>query len=226
MKFALNFLCVCLVINVSLVTCAKNPEKLANLFDIEGVVYPPDTLPHNKKIAWLTETRVYLKGGNHVGFLRENGSFVLSKIRPGSYIVEVVSSNYVYEPIRIDVNNRGKFRARRINYVQSNQITPLPYPLKLKALGPARYFQVREQWRLIDLFFNPMVLMMILPLACIMLLPHVMNDPEAKKDMEQLQNLTKYDMPEVSEMITSFFSGSNEKQNCRPSKQSKKSKSS
>lgn len=91
--------------------------------------------------------------------------------------------------------------------------------------------------------------MMILPLACIMLLPHVMNDPEAKKvtskdsfwalthemgvsiriyfqDMEQLQNLTKYDMPEVSEMITSFFSGSNEKQNCRPSKQSKKSKSS
>lgn len=178
MKFALNFLCVCLVINVSLVKCAKNPEKLANLFDIEGVVYPPDTLPHNKKIAWLTETRVYLKGGNHVGFLRylslhtsyliyffllnfsvfrENGSFVLSKIRPGSYIVEVVSSNYVYEPIRIDVNNRGKFRARRINYVQSNQITPLPYPLKLKALGPARYFQVREQWRLIDLFFNPMV---------------------------------------------------------------------
>lgn len=178
MRFVLNFLCVCLVINVSLVSCVKNPEKLANLFDIEGVVYPPDTLPHNKKIAWLTETRVYLKGGNHVGFLRycfllslhlirfsilkwfifrENGSFILSKIRPGSYIVEVVSSNYVYEPIRIDVNNKGKFRARRINYVQSNQITPLPYPLKLKAIGPARYFQVREQWRLIDLFFNPMV---------------------------------------------------------------------
>lgn len=46
------------------------------------------------------------------------------------------------------------------------------------------------------------------------------------QDMEQLQNLTKYDMPEVSEMITSYFSGSTEKQNCRPGKQSKKSKSS
>lgn len=41
--------------------------------------------------------------------------------------------------------------------MHSSHITPLPYPLKLKALGPARYFQVREQWRLIDLFFNPMV---------------------------------------------------------------------
>ncbi len=44
--------------------------------------------------------------------------------------------------------------------------------------------------------------------------------------MEQLQNLTKYDMPEVSEMITSFFSGGNEKQNCRAGKPSKKNKNS
>lgn len=41
--------------------------------------------------------------------------------------------------------------------------------------------------------------------------------------MEQLQNLTKYDMPEVSEMITSFFSGNAaDKQNCRTAKQNKK----
>lgn len=88
---------------------------------------------------------------------RENGSFTISKLKPGSYIVEVVSSNFVYEPVRVDINTKGKFRARKINYLQNTQISPLPYPLKLKAMVPARYFQVREQWRLVDLLFNPMV---------------------------------------------------------------------
>lgn len=53
-----------------------------------------------------------------------------------------------------------------------------------------------------------MVLMMILPLLLMLILPRMMSDPETKKEMENL-NLNKMtsDMPEISEMITSFFSG-------------------
>lgn len=40
--------------------------------------------------------------------------------------------------------------------------------------------------------------------------------------MEQLNNLTKYDMPEMSEVITSFFGGS-DKQKPKAVKASKKS---
>lgn len=41
--------------------------------------------------------------------------------------------------------------------------------------------------------------------------------------MEQLQNLTKYDMPEVSEMITKYFSSNKEKPSTsRAVKQAKK----
>lgn len=42
-----------------------------------------------------------------------------------------------------------------------------------------------------------------------LILPKMMNDPETKKEMEQL-NLNKMtsDMPEISEMITSFFNPS------------------
>jgi len=47
---------------------------------------------------------------------------------------------------------------------------------------------------------------MVLPLVLIMILPKMMNDPETKKEMEQFQ-MPKYEMPEVSELITSFFSG-------------------
>lgn len=36
-----------------------------------------------------------------------------------------------------------------------------------------------------------------------------------QQEVEQFPSFTKYDMPEVSEMITSFFSGANDKQNNR-----------
>ena len=34
---------------------------------------------------------------------------------------------------------------------------------------------------------NPMILMMVLPLLIITVLPKMMNDPEAKREMEQMQ---------------------------------------
>lgn len=52
-----------------------------------------------------------------------------------------------------------------------------------------------------------MVLMMVLPLLLMLVLPKMMNDPETRKEMENL-NLNKMagDMPDVSEYITSYFS--------------------
>lgn len=53
-----------------------------------------------------------------------------------------------------------------------------------------------------------MILMMVLPLILMVILPRMMNDPETKKEMENM-NLNKIssEMPEISEMITSFFTG-------------------
>lgn len=50
--------------------------------------------------------------------------------------------------------------------------------------------------------------MMVLPLILMIILPRMMNDPETKKEMENM-NLNKIssEMPEISEMITSFFTG-------------------
>lgn len=53
-----------------------------------------------------------------------------------------------------------------------------------------------------------MILMMIVPLILMLILPRMMNDPETKKEMENLNiNKLSGDMPEISEMITSFFTG-------------------
>lgn len=33
----------------------------------------------------------------------------------GSYVVDILNPNYVYEPVRVEINNKGKFRARKVN---------------------------------------------------------------------------------------------------------------
>ena len=45
-------------------------------------------------------------------------------LSPGSYLVEVDNPEYVYEDIRIDINFKGKHRARKNNPVQPNQVVP------------------------------------------------------------------------------------------------------
>lgn len=85
------------------------------------------------------------------------------------------NANYFYEPIRVDINSKGKIRARKINYIQATEVKQLTYPLKFKAKAPFKYFQIRETWKVTDFIFNPMVLMMVLPLFFIMVLPKMMN---------------------------------------------------
>lgn len=90
-------------------------------------------------------------------FYRKNGSFLISKVPSGSYIVEVVNPNYMYEPIRVEINSKGKYRARKVNYIQSSQVHQIPYPLEFVNYMPAKYFYSREQWKVTDFLFNSMV---------------------------------------------------------------------
>ncbi|KAL7294155.1 hypothetical protein TKK_0012179 [Trichogramma kaykai] len=210
---------------VSLILCfflsssyAETEEDTStDLYVIEGKVFGWENSANS---GWQLMTHVMANGGEHYGFLREDGTFAISNVPHGSYIVEVVNPNYAYEPIRVEINSKGKFRARKVNLIQTSQVIQVPYPLKMRPLAPFRYFQVREQWRVTDFLFNPMILMMIVPLLLVMVLPKLINDPETKKEMEQLNSLTNYNMPEMSELITSFLSGG-EKQKQKPVKYSK-----
>lgn len=58
-----------------------------------------------------------------------------------------------------------------------------------------------------------MVMMMVLPLFFIMILPKMMNDPDTKKEMEQIQNMAKFELPEMSDMVSNFLAGSSQEKN-------------
>ncbi|CAG0924289.1 unnamed protein product [Notodromas monacha] len=176
-------------------------------FQIDGKILPPSDsfLPFN-----MESVEIVVNGRKRVSFVRSDGTFSVTAMPAGSHLIEIASPNYFFEPVKVDISSKGKFRARKVNLIQPSQLVQVPYPLKLKPLGASRYFQAREQWRIQDLIYSPMVLMMVLPLIFIVVLPKLMSDPDARKEMEQIQ-MPKYEMPDLSEMMTSFFAGDTKK---------------
>lgn len=177
-------------------------------YKIEGRVVRPDSSLVGPA-EWFANTKVFTNSG-HYGFLREDGTFIINNLPSGSYVVQVMNPTFMYEPVRVDINSKGKIRARAVNHIQPSNVVQMPHPLRMKSLGPYRYFMQREQWRLTDTLMNPMVLMTVLPLVLMMILPRL-NDPETRKEMEQIQ-MPKMDTPELSEIMTSIFGGGSSNQ--------------
>lgn len=40
---------------------------------------------------------------------------MFSSIKSGSYVIDIINPNYVYDPVRVEINNKGKIRARKVN---------------------------------------------------------------------------------------------------------------
>ena len=115
---------------------------------IEGLVQP----------GWTTRTKVVVDGGSFYGFLKESGEFEIHNVPPGTYLVEVVSPNNVFEPARVDISSKsGKIRARKMDLLRASNMTAMPYPLKFKSDKPAHFFEIRESWSIIETLKNPSV---------------------------------------------------------------------
>ncbi|KAK6100977.1 hypothetical protein QQG55_2800 [Brugia pahangi] len=185
-------------------------DDVAATYKIEGqVIFPESFTAENGK---LSPSRVLVNHDfKHVAFVRKDGSFVVSGIPPGSYIIEISNIDYAFEPVRVDITSKGKIRARRLNLLQPSLVSSLPYPLRLNAVHQINYFRPREEWHLADILTNPMVLMMVVPLVLLVILPKLVNanDPEIKKEMTK--TMPQMDVPDVSEMLASWFGGNPKK---------------
>ncbi|XP_072381368.1 ER membrane protein complex subunit 7 homolog [Diabrotica undecimpunctata] len=204
LKLFYLFSILLVVINAAKSELNSEEDNDASRYVLEGRVFPL-TDSQSKQFNWQANTRIHVNGGEYLGFVRRDGSFTVHNVPAGSYIVEVLHPEFTFEPARVEINSKGKFRARKVNHIKISEVIIVPYPLRMKALGKTRYFQLREQWRITDLLFNPMIMMMVLPLLLVMVLPKMMNDPETKKEMEQIQNMAKFEM---SDMFSNYLAGS------------------
>ncbi|XP_002128664.2 endoplasmic reticulum membrane protein complex subunit 7 [Ciona intestinalis] len=179
--------------------------SICESYKVNGRVY----LPSGDAIA---ETNLVMDGGLYKSFIKPDGSFTFHNVQSGSYVIEVLSPKYMFEPVRVDVSSKGNVRARKLNNLKPSSVSLVKYPLDLKPLGLVKYFQTREKFSIFDMLKNPMVLMMVLPMLMLVVLPKLMNtqDPEFQKEMEESMkkfNPGQSQMPDMAGMLANMFSG-------------------
>lgn len=60
----------------------------------------------------VENTRILVDDGQYVAFLKADGTFSIPGLESSSYVVEVVAPRNDYEPVRVDINSKGKVRTR------------------------------------------------------------------------------------------------------------------
>lgn len=107
---------------------------------------------------WIAETKVVVNGGEFYGFLEDDGNFNVCDVPAGTYLVEVSSPYFSFDPVRVDISSKsGKIRAREVNIVKTKNNSKRPYPLVFSSSGATQFFKKRESWSIISTLKNPMV---------------------------------------------------------------------
>lgn len=111
------------------------------LHSIKGRV----TIENEDESNWLSETFVVADGGKYHGYLKQSGGFTINRVPSGSYLVEVVSPKYIFDPVRVDITKSGRMRVREVNFTKSiKNLKILGYPLHFKTNNTAKFFEERE----------------------------------------------------------------------------------
>merc|ERR1719502_2035279 len=134
----------------------------------------------------VDSVRVVLNGGAYSAIPRQDGSFKLHAVPPGTYLLEVMDTQSVWPTVRLDVSaTSGKPRA-----LLTHSRQPLPFPLPLEPLvAKPTFFEKREGFQWSAMLMNPMVLMMGVTVLIMVVFPKMMQnmDPEQLKEMQQMQ---------------------------------------
>lgn len=64
---------------------------------IEGKVYPPEL--YSSDTNWQKDTYITINDGEYNGFLKDDGTFAISNVPSGSYVVEIINPDYFYESV-------------------------------------------------------------------------------------------------------------------------------
>ncbi|CAO3681982.1 unnamed protein product [Umbelopsis vinacea] len=118
----------------------------------------------------------------------------------GNYFLEVQSVNYVFPKIRVDVedeNVRGAYSALGSDWATTGY--EVPYPFVIKAKADAEYFLKREGFNVMNMFKNPMMIMMGLSAVMLFALPKMMANinPEDMEEFNKAQTDAQKMMKDV-----------------------------
>ncbi|KLO07575.1 hypothetical protein SCHPADRAFT_641811 [Schizopora paradoxa] len=159
--------------------------------DVEGRILWNDICKDYNDVG---HSRIVLDNGKYQGGLRRDGSFSIYDVDEGSYILSVVSHDYVFDSLRIDVRPDSNSKPQVRPYVAGTPHNPpstiaLPYPITLTPRIKNVYFLDREAFNLLAMLRNPMILMMVVTGGLVMAMPYIMKnmDPELASEVRERQ---------------------------------------
>ncbi|CAF1314838.1 unnamed protein product [Adineta steineri] len=199
-----NVIVCCLFYSVLIIitTSSTTSTTKAPLYTIEGqIVLPPD---ENN----LGNIRILVDEGLYIGVPHVDGTFTISGVPSGSYIVSVNSPFHIFEPVRVDINKKGKIRARAVNFIEPGKVTTKKYPLRFEVHSKPNYFQKREVYRVTDLFSNPLFLQATLLVVSLLFLPKLMPQGEDLQGALQQTNglfQPNPNMPDITDWFIRLF---------------------
>lgn len=103
----------------------------------------------------------------------------------GSYLLEVLSLQHVYSPIRIDISGKGgslQVKATKI----TDKSAQMTYPLRIEPDSNVDYFIQREGFNLSQFTSSPMLIMVGTSLFMILVIPKLMAniDQDTLREMQ------------------------------------------
>uniref|UniRef100_A0A0B7A6C8 ER membrane protein complex subunit 7 beta-sandwich domain-containing protein n=1 Tax=Arion vulgaris TaxID=1028688 RepID=A0A0B7A6C8_9EUPU len=101
-----QFLLCVLLFNWNSFASGNDIDELSDKveFKIEGKMFVA-----SKDKEWTMNSRVLVDGGQYLGFVKTDGTFVVHGLPSGSYIVEVASPNSLFETLRVDITSKGRY---------------------------------------------------------------------------------------------------------------------
>ncbi|OUM63829.1 hypothetical protein PIROE2DRAFT_20620 [Piromyces sp. E2] len=112
---------------------------------IVGRVYPNTILPEVSSLT--SDTEIILNSGEYTSFIKADHSFEVKNVKPGIYLVQINSKNYIFDKFWILVDESNNIVASKeateiefsIDFFKDNRCN---YPLEIQALHKKDYFEV------------------------------------------------------------------------------------
>ncbi|KAG2129948.1 hypothetical protein DEU56DRAFT_872408 [Suillus clintonianus] len=132
----------------------------------------------------LSSAKVLLDAGKMSGRVTRNGNFSIPDVPQGTYVLSVLSRDYSFDHVRIDVSPSEPLPEVRPYIFGTPLLTTasfnLPYPIVLTPRHKNRYFSPHESFNLLGMFQSPMMMIMVLTGVMMLAMPYIMKqlDPE------------------------------------------------
>ncbi|KAJ7666410.1 hypothetical protein B0H17DRAFT_1089690 [Mycena rosella] len=141
-------------------------------------------------IASLGPAKVILDSGKYKGNVLRDGGFSIPDVPVGTYILSVVSHDYVFDQLRVDVLE-STFEIRPYSVgTPLNPASPILLPqISLLPRVQHVYLVPVDSFNILGMLQNPMMLMMVFGGAMVFAMPYLMKnmDPETMKEFKESQ---------------------------------------